>query len=185
MKQEIYEDPYGLDAWDQRYSSRCFVTIANSLVWTTITGERPPTTPPTAADYTRASLPWFDYYGSDAKALESPDCSMREAKNTATIRSSVCSRNHERRAKYVEQDKAQSGDLSARLLALRGLRKGTAPRSVSENVAPRKRVYEAWQIEIRQLPGTARSKSRPARRDLGGPSVFNWAKAVLIGKFGY
>jgi len=30
MKQEIYEDPHGLDAWDQRHSSRCFVTIANS-----------------------------------------------------------------------------------------------------------------------------------------------------------
>ena len=29
MKQEIYEDPYGLDAWDQRHPSRCFVAIVN------------------------------------------------------------------------------------------------------------------------------------------------------------
>lgn len=70
MKQEIYDDPYGLDAWDQRHSSRCFVTIANSVTWATCTGERPPTEPPSAADYTRAGLPWFDYYGGDAKALE-------------------------------------------------------------------------------------------------------------------
>jgi hypothetical protein len=26
-------------------------------------GEPPPTMPPTATDYTRAGLPWFDYYG--------------------------------------------------------------------------------------------------------------------------
>ena len=70
MKQEIYEDPYGLHAWDQGHSSRCFVTIANSAVWAAITGERPPTTPPTAANYARAGLPWFDYYDGDARALE-------------------------------------------------------------------------------------------------------------------
>ncbi len=35
-----------------------------------ITGERPPVEPPTAADYTSAGLPWFDYYGGDAKAVE-------------------------------------------------------------------------------------------------------------------
>ncbi len=69
MRQEIYEDPYGLHAWDQSRSSRCFVTIANSAVWAAITGEGPPTTPPTAASYTRAGLPWFDYYDGDAKAL--------------------------------------------------------------------------------------------------------------------
>ncbi len=70
MHQEIYDDPYGLDAWDQRYSSRCFVTIANSQVWTGVTGERPPTTPPTAKEYTERGLPWFDYYGGDGDAVE-------------------------------------------------------------------------------------------------------------------
>ena len=70
MKQEIYNDRYGLDVWDQRNSSRCFVTIANSAGWTAITGERPPTEPPTAKEYTEAGLPWFDYYGGDAVAVE-------------------------------------------------------------------------------------------------------------------
>jgi hypothetical protein len=69
MKQEIYDDPYGLDAWDQRHCSRCFITIANAAVWTGITSERPPSMPPTAADYAKAKLPWFDYYGGDAKVL--------------------------------------------------------------------------------------------------------------------
>jgi hypothetical protein len=70
MKQEIYDDPHGLDAWDQRHASRCFVTIANSLTWHAITGERPPTRPPSAKDYSAAGLPWFSYYAGDATALE-------------------------------------------------------------------------------------------------------------------
>lgn len=70
MKQEIYDDPHGLEVWDHRNSLRCFVTIANSTVWTSITGECPPAKAPTAADYAKSGLPWFDYYGADAKALE-------------------------------------------------------------------------------------------------------------------
>lgn len=73
MKQEIYEDPYGLDAWDQRHPSRCFVTIANSAQWMAITGERPPIEPPTARDYTDAGLPWFDYYDAEVKAVSGSD----------------------------------------------------------------------------------------------------------------
>ena len=69
MRQEIYEDDYGLDAWDQRHASRCFVTIANSTQWLALTGERPPTEPPTARDYANAGLPWFDYFGGDREAL--------------------------------------------------------------------------------------------------------------------
>ncbi len=70
MKQEIYDDPYGLDAWDQRHASRCFVTIVNSAQWMAVTGERPPTNPPTAKSYTEAGLPWFDYYGGDVAAVD-------------------------------------------------------------------------------------------------------------------
>ena len=69
MKQEVYDDPHGLDAWDQRHGSRCFVTIANSKQWMAITGERPPTEPLTAKHYTEMGLPWFDYYGGDIEAV--------------------------------------------------------------------------------------------------------------------
>lgn len=69
MKQDIYDDPYGLDAWDQQHVSRCFVTLVNSAQWMAITGERPPTEPPTAAQYTKAGLSWFDYYGGDAEVV--------------------------------------------------------------------------------------------------------------------
>ncbi|MCC6751520.1 MAG: hypothetical protein IT371_27960 [Deltaproteobacteria bacterium] len=69
MRQEIYADVFELADWDAA-SSRCFVHLANSLVWRGITGENPPTTPPTAKEYARAGLPWFDYYGEGAKAVE-------------------------------------------------------------------------------------------------------------------
>jgi hypothetical protein len=69
MKQEIYEDPFGFRDWDRSHRSRCFVHLANSLVWRAITGSNPPTVPPTAKEYTQAGLPWFDYYADDATAL--------------------------------------------------------------------------------------------------------------------
>jgi hypothetical protein len=69
MRQEIYDDPYGLSEWDATQGSRCFVHLTNSLVWRAITGSEPPTVPPTAREYTAHGLPWFTYY-SDAKAVE-------------------------------------------------------------------------------------------------------------------
>jgi hypothetical protein len=62
MRQEIYDDPHRFAHWDKTRRSRCFVHMANSLVWRSITAENPPTTPPTAAEYTHAGLPWFEYY---------------------------------------------------------------------------------------------------------------------------
>lgn len=67
MRQEIYDDPFDLDDWDQHQMRRCFVHLANSMVWRAITGENPPTTPLTAKEYTRAGFPWFDYYAEGAK----------------------------------------------------------------------------------------------------------------------
>ena len=63
MRQEIYEDPQTAAEWEAGTSSRCFVHIANSLVWRQITGDSPPTVPPTATEYNRAGLPWFEWYG--------------------------------------------------------------------------------------------------------------------------
>lgn len=67
MRQEIYDDTQTFADWDLDHRGRCFVHLANALVWRTITGEDPPPTPATAAEYTRAGLPWFDYYGADAE----------------------------------------------------------------------------------------------------------------------
>ncbi len=70
MRQEVYDDPYNFEDWDTEHASRCFVHLGNSLVWRAVTGELPPTVPPTSEEYTRAGLPWFQYYGGDLEALE-------------------------------------------------------------------------------------------------------------------
>ena len=70
MHQDIYEDEYGFDAWETSVRSRCFVHILNSVQYRAVCGVEPPTIPPTAAEYTRAGLPWFDYYGGDLTALD-------------------------------------------------------------------------------------------------------------------
>ena len=67
MKQEIHPDPYGIHVWDTR-SHRCFVHLIDSMVWESVTGTKPPTVPPSAADYKKHNLPWFEYY-SNAGAL--------------------------------------------------------------------------------------------------------------------
>ena len=69
MRQEIYDDPYDFDVWEQSVSSRCFVTILNAAEWHALTGEAPPTQPITASEYKRHGIPWFDYYAADRKAL--------------------------------------------------------------------------------------------------------------------
>ena len=73
MRQKIYNDTFDLDDWDLEHSSRCFVHIANSMVWRDITGEYPPTVPPTARQYTKAGLPWFDFYSDNGGAVDGAD----------------------------------------------------------------------------------------------------------------
>jgi hypothetical protein len=70
MRQEIYEDPFSIHDWDTSHSSRCFIHLVNSTTWRAITGEAPPTTPPTSRDYTHAGFPWFDYYDAELNAVK-------------------------------------------------------------------------------------------------------------------
>jgi len=84
MKQEIYDDPFKLSDWDTDHGSRCFIHIANSMVWRQITGENPPTTPPTATEYTRARLPWFTWYDDQATAIEG-SATLANMKSVATL----------------------------------------------------------------------------------------------------
>ena len=70
MRQKIYKDPFKINDWERDIKSRCFVHLANSMVWRAITGDEPPTVPFTAKEYTRQGLPWFDYYSDNSTALE-------------------------------------------------------------------------------------------------------------------
>lgn len=73
MKQEIYDDPYDIEDWDQIASSRCFVHLANSMVWRSITGEESPTVPFTSKEYSKAGLPWFDFYNERVAPVNGSD----------------------------------------------------------------------------------------------------------------
>jgi hypothetical protein len=83
MRQAIYDDPYGIEAWDQEHASRSFVTILDSEGWTAITGEAMPTKPVDAAAYTQAGLPWFDYQ-TNRPAIEGSDV-LKSVKSIAKV----------------------------------------------------------------------------------------------------
>jgi hypothetical protein len=76
IAQEIATAREAPSAWEMAARSRCFVHLANSLAWRAIAGQAPPTVPPSAADYARAGLPWFDWYG-DGPAREGSDILSR------------------------------------------------------------------------------------------------------------
>lgn len=69
MRQEVYDDSYGVLDWHAGAASRCFVHLLNAPLWPAVTGEPVPHRPITAKDYARKRIPWFDYYGAD-RALE-------------------------------------------------------------------------------------------------------------------
>jgi hypothetical protein len=69
MRQVIYPDIFDITDWDVAAAERAFVTLANAENWKSITGEAALNHPPTAQDYARAGLPWFQYYGADQTAL--------------------------------------------------------------------------------------------------------------------
>ncbi|MBS1992040.1 MAG: hypothetical protein JSS83_16070 [Cyanobacteria bacterium SZAS LIN-3] len=70
MQQQIVDDPFNPDDWDTNNCSRCFIHLLNSATWESVTGSPPPCQPPTAADYNKYNLPWFDYYDENVKALK-------------------------------------------------------------------------------------------------------------------
>lgn len=69
MRQEVYQDDRSGTDWSQEPAGRVFVHLVTPPEWQRITGETPPPSPVDRAAYTRAGLPWFDYYDADATDL--------------------------------------------------------------------------------------------------------------------
>lgn len=82
IRQKIYRDPYGLEAWEPQPQARICVHIVNSLQFEHITGSTPPPTPIDAKVYSESSLPWFDLYDEALDAV-SPPASLATAKTIA------------------------------------------------------------------------------------------------------
>ncbi len=73
MHQEVYEDDRAPKSWADAPAGRVFVHLVTPPEWRRITGEAPPPSPVDRAAYTRAGLPWFDYYDQDAEDLAPTD----------------------------------------------------------------------------------------------------------------
>jgi hypothetical protein len=92
MEQEIYQDPWGPEAWDLERPVRLWVHLCNARRWHELTGEPPPGKPLSAVDYGLQGLPWFDYYDADRAALQGSE-RLRTPKTTAelpVLRESAC-----------------------------------------------------------------------------------------------
>ncbi|MFD5149364.1 hypothetical protein ACFWNV_39710, partial [Streptomyces sp. NPDC058401] len=69
MHQEVYRDDRKAKDWAAEPAARVFVHLVTPPAWRRITGEEPPPSPVDRAAYTKAGLPWFDYYDEDAADL--------------------------------------------------------------------------------------------------------------------
>ncbi|MGP3689832.1 hypothetical protein ACTVZO_34920 [Streptomyces sp. IBSNAI002] len=69
MRQEVYRDDRPLSAWAREPAARVFVHLVTPPAWRRITGEDAPPSPVDRAAYTRAGLPWFDYYDESGADL--------------------------------------------------------------------------------------------------------------------
>ncbi|MBD0844145.1 hypothetical protein [Streptomyces sp. TRM68416] len=73
MRQEVYRDDRPAADWSDTPAGRVFVHLVTPPEWRRITGEEPPPSPVDRAAYTRAGLPWFDYYDDEAQDLAPTD----------------------------------------------------------------------------------------------------------------
>jgi hypothetical protein len=73
MRQEVYADERSRGAWAREPAGRVFVHLVTPPEWRRITGEAPPPSPVDRAAYTRAGLPWFEYYDDAAQDVAPTD----------------------------------------------------------------------------------------------------------------
>jgi hypothetical protein len=84
MRQKVYPDPYGADAWDAASLGAVVLHIADSRRYREITGEGPPPPAVDAATYTAHGLPWFDLY-DEGRSDITPSERLTGAPTIATI----------------------------------------------------------------------------------------------------
>ncbi|WP_031008128.1 hypothetical protein [Streptomyces sp. NRRL F-5727] len=70
MRQEVYQDDRPSRDWSDTADARVFVHLVTPPEWRRITGEAPPPSPVDRAAYTRAGLPWYDYFDADGTDLD-------------------------------------------------------------------------------------------------------------------
>ena len=69
IKQQIIEDSYGAESWDEALFGDVVIHIVNSKVYQRITGLPTPPCPITADSYQRFKIPWYSDYDENVKAV--------------------------------------------------------------------------------------------------------------------
>jgi hypothetical protein len=72
VRQKIYPDPHGLEAWEPQARGRLTVHLVNSEQYRAVTGLAAPPTPVTAQLYAAHGLPWFDLDDDDEGGVPAP-----------------------------------------------------------------------------------------------------------------
>ena len=62
IKQQIIEDTYGAESWNQAALREVIIHIVNSAVFKELTGQEPPPTPVTLEQYKKYGIPWYSDY---------------------------------------------------------------------------------------------------------------------------
>jgi hypothetical protein len=70
IEQKVYPDPHGVETWNPKDHKDLHILIVNSREFEAITGEAPPRSTLSAADYERLGLPWFKLYDEDLQGLD-------------------------------------------------------------------------------------------------------------------
>ncbi|SEP71941.1 hypothetical protein SAMN04487983_1001349 [Streptomyces sp. yr375] len=73
MRQEVYDDVRAVTDYALEPAARVFVHLVTPPEWRRITGEEPPPSPVDRAAYTKAGLPWYDYYDDAAHDVAPSD----------------------------------------------------------------------------------------------------------------
>jgi hypothetical protein len=138
MHQQIHPDRHAFQSWRHDQSSRCFVHVANSLVWSAIVGEAPTTRPRTAAEYTRAGLPWFETYAPPDEILPG-SAALRQLKSVVQMGKE---KGHAPLPENESVTPERIIELRRRLAKDRPSLHGTADGCARDPLAPRRRLRE-------------------------------------------
>ena len=69
IRQQILEDTYGAESWDEAAFRDIVIHIVNSQVYQQITGREAPPSPISAEQYKRCKIPWYSDYKEKAPSL--------------------------------------------------------------------------------------------------------------------
>jgi hypothetical protein len=70
IRQQIFQDTYGVESWDFNRRRPLKIHMVNSMAYKSITGQDPPPSPVTAEQYQKASIPWFSQYDETAPSVK-------------------------------------------------------------------------------------------------------------------